>query len=105
MKRLVHRWAGQVVHGSINDAKVFLLAGFEVQHLSYAHTGIADQRAARLNHQFFACKAMGINFGQQLLPQGIGFGRHVAFVVNAQASTKIDVCNRYASCFNAGDQL
>jgi predicted esterase len=48
---LVHGRTRQVVHGGVNDAKVFLLAGFQIQHFSQAHTGIAHQRTPGFDHQ------------------------------------------------------
>ena len=46
-----------------------------------------------------------IQFGQQLLPQGVGGRRRIAVVVNAQAATKINVVNGHASRFNVGHQI
>ena len=40
---LVHGRAWQVVHGGVDDAKVFLFAGLQVQHLGQADAGIAHQ--------------------------------------------------------------
>ena len=68
MVGLVERWAGQVVHGGINNAKAFVTAGLEVEHLGEADPGIADQRAARLDHQVALAIAPCIKFGQQRSP-------------------------------------
>ena len=62
VKGLVQSGPGQVVHGCINDAKVFFLAWLDVEHLADAHTGIAHQRPARLDHEFFMAMAALVNF-------------------------------------------
>ena len=109
VKGLVHGRPRQVVHGGVNNAKAFLLARLEVQHLGHAHTCIANQRAPRLNHQFFTGETMRVNFGQQKLPQRISCGGRlivaVNVVLNSQTATKINVLNWYACRFNAGHQL
>ena len=91
MKRLVHGWAGQVIHGRVDDAKVFLLAGFEVKHFGQAHASVADQRAARFNHQLFIAKTLYVDLLKQLLPQHVGLWWGVVVVVDAQATAKINV--------------
>ena len=105
VKGLVHGRARQVVHGRIDDAKVFLLAGFHEDHVGQAHAGIAHQRAARLDHQLTIAKAAGVELGQQRMPERIGRWRCVAVVVDAQATTKVDVMNGNACRFHFGHQI
>ena len=105
MKSLVHGGAGQVVHGGINDAKVFLFTGFEVQHLANTNSRVTHQRAARFNHEFFVAKTGGIYFCQQLLPQRISVRWGVVVVVDAQTAPKIDVLQRNTCRFNGADQF
>ena len=43
VKSLVHGRAGQIVHGGVDDTKILLLAGFDIQHLGQAHACVAHQ--------------------------------------------------------------
>ena len=43
VKSLVHRRPGQVVHGGVDDAKILLLAGFDVEHFCQAKAGVTYQ--------------------------------------------------------------
>ena len=105
MKGLVHRRTGQVVHGRVDDAKVLLFAGLQIQHLGQAHTRVAHQRAAGFDHQLALAVTPGVELGQQLRPQRIGLGRRVAVVVDAQAAAKVNVVDGDARRFDLGHQV
>ena len=105
MKGLVHGRSWQIVHGGINDAKVFLLTRFHKHHLRQTHASIAHQRATWFNHELFVAIAARIQFGQQLLPQLVGRGGRVAVVVDAQATAKINVVDGNAGRFNVVHQV
>ena len=105
VKRLVHGRTRQVVHGGVNDAKVFLLAGFQVKHFGQAHTGIAHQRTPGLNHQAALAKTALIQAGQQLRPQRIGRRWRVAVVIDAQAAAKVEVGDGHTRGFDGLHQV
>ena len=105
MEGLVHGRPGQVVHGRIDDAKVFLLAGFQVQHFGQAHARIAHQRAARLDHQLALTKPARIEFAQQRKPQVVCRWRRLALIVDAQAAAKINVRNGNARRLDLRHQI
>ena len=105
VKRLVHGRTRQVIHSRINDAKVFLLAGFQVKHFGQAHTGIAHQRTPGLNHQATLAKTTRIQTGEQLGPQRIGRRWCVAVVIDAKAPAKVEVGDGHASGLDGLHQI
>ena len=105
MKRLVHGRTRQVVHGSVNDAKVFLLARLQIKHFGQAHTGIAHQRTPRFDHQATPPKTTRVYAGQQLRPQRIGSRWRVAVVIDAQAAAKVEVGDGHTRGFDGLHQV
>ena len=102
---LVHGRTGQIVHRRVNDTKALLLTRLEVQDFGNTQTCVADQRATRLNHYSAITKAACIQFGQQLVPQGIGLRWLIAVVIDTKSTAKIDVFYSYAGGLNQLDQV
>ena len=97
VKGLVHRRSRQVVHGGIDDAEVLLLAGLEVQHLGHADARIADQRAARFDHELAVAEAARVELARTACCHSASAaGGCVAVVVDAQAAAEVDVVQRNA---------
>ena len=105
MPGVVHGGAWQIVHGSVDDAEIFFRTVFEVEHFADAHTGVADERTARLQHDFALPHAARIHARQHLLQQVVGSGRCLVAVGNAQAAAQVDVVQGNARCLNLLHQV
>ena len=105
MKGFVHGWARQIVHGSVDDAKVFLLSGFHVLYGAQAHPCIAHQGASGLDHDLSLPKASRIEHRPECFPKEVGVWRRFIFVLNPQASAKIQVMDGHAVGLDLFDQI
>ncbi len=95
--RLVHRRAGQVVHGRIDDAEVLGRAGLEEFDPRQQQAGIADQRAAGLEQHGAVTEAALLDAVQQRAGEGGDVRRRLVGIGDAQAAAHIDV--RQADAF------
>ena len=85
---IVKRRTHQVVHGSIDNGKVLLLAVLEIFHSREQHTGVADQRTTRFDDKFLTATLQHLQQRTRI----IGNRRRCFVVVtNAKAAAKVEM--------------
>ena len=83
VKSFVHGRSWQIVHGGIDDAKVFLLTRLQVLHFRDANTRIAHQGASRLGNDLALPVASLVQNFEELTPHVLGAWGMFCFVLNA----------------------
>ena len=93
MVRRIKGRAQQVIHGRINDSEIFCRPGLEDFDACQENAGIADQIAARLEHQF---QSATTDAAQDFAHVRTRIRRDFFVVADAEAATKVEMADRDA---------